>query len=246
MAVETPIVNAPNLYVDNLQLSYSTTTALLMAAGQARNSSNVNDIIVSSAVTINAAVQGVVNGLDQGSLANSTFYAVYAIGDSTQNNAAGGLLSTSFSAPLLPVGYDMYRRVGAVLTDGSAQILKFYQYGSDKTRQMWYDVAISELSGGSSTSFANVDIATSVPPIATNVVMQVLFTPDGATEVAEFLPYGSAASNGIVVFGTGVAGAQQGQVMIPCALNSSAPTIKYKVASGDTLSLSTAGYYDYL
>lgn len=246
MAVETPIVNAPNLYVDNLQLSYSTTTALAMAAGRARDSSNVNDIIVSAAVTIDATVQGEVNGLDQGALANNTFYAVYAIGDSTQNNAAGGLLSTSFSAPLLPVGYDMYRRVGAVLTNGSAEILAFYQYGSDKTRQMWYDVAISELSGGSATTFTAVDLATSVPPIATNVIMQVLFTPDGATEVAEFLPFGSAASNGIVIFGTGVAGAQQGQVMVPCALDSSTPKILYKVASGDTLTLTTAGYYDYL
>ncbi len=246
MAVETPVVNAPNLYVDSLQLAYSTTTALTMAAGQARNSSNVNDIILSSGVTINSAVVGEINGLDQGTFAASTFYAVYAVGDSTQNNTPGGLLSTSFSAPQLPVGYDMYRRVGAILTDGSVHILKFYQYGTDKTRQMWYDVAISELSGGSATSFTAVDLATSVPPIATNVIMQVVFTPDGATEVAEFLPYGSTASNGIVIFGCGVAAAQQGQVEIPCALNSSAPSILYKVASGDTLSLSTAGYYDYL
>lgn len=246
MAVETPVVNAPNLYINNLQLAWASNTTLTVAAGQARNSTNVNDIILSAAVTINAANSGVINGIDQSALAASTMYAVYAVGDSTQNNAAGAVVSTSFSAPSLPVGYDMYRRIGAVLTDGSSHFLLFWQYGDANLRDMYYDVGISELSGGSSTSYAEVDLATSVPPIDCQVRLLVTFTPDGATEVAHFLPYGSSATNGIVQFGYGVAAAQIGMAVVPSKLKSSAPTIQYKVASGDTLSLSTAGYQDVL
>lgn len=246
MAVAIPVVNAPDLYVDGLALSWASNTTLSVALGRARNSTDVNDIILDAGVTINAAANGL-NGLDTGSLAASTMYAVYAVGSSLGAVTPGAMVAlASQSAPVLPVDCDMYRRIGWALTDSSSHFLLFYQYGSDKTRQYYYDVGISELSGGSSTSFAAIDLATSVPPIATNVVMDILFTPDGATEVAEFLPFGSSASNGIVRFGCGVAAAQQGSITVPCKLDSAVPKVLYKVASGDTLTLLTVGYYDYL
>lgn len=241
----TPIVNAGVMYANGLQLAYATTTTMTMAAGAARNSTNENDIILSSSVTINGATVGA-NGVDVAVLAASSMYAVYVIGDSTGYQDTAALMSLSATSPNLPFGYDMYRRVGWALTDGSSHILKFYQYGKDQTRQYYYDVAISELSGGSSTSFAAVDLATSVPAIATQVLFLVTFTPDGATELAHFLPFGSSATDGIVQFGYGVAGAQVGMATIPCALDSGVPKILYKVASGDTLSLATAGYQDYI
>jgi len=246
MSVSTPIVNAPNLYVDDLQLAWASNTTLTVASGAARNSTNVNDIILDAGVTIDSAVSGYINGIDQGALAASTMYAVYAVGDSTQNNTAGAVISTSFTAPSIPVGYDMYRRIGAVLTDGSVHFLLFWQFGDNQVKDMYYDVGISELAGGASQTYAAVDLATSVPPIATNVIFLVTFTPDGAGELAHFLPYGSSATNGIVQFGTGVAAAQVGMATVPARLNSGVPTIQYKVAAGDTLSLSTAGYTDYL
>lgn len=246
MAVAIPVVNAPDLYVDGLAVSWASNTTLSVALGRARNSTDVNDIILDAAVTINAAVNGL-NGLDTGSLAASTMYAVYVVGSSLGAVDPGAMISlASSSSPLLPTNCDMYRRIGWALTDGSSHFLLFYQYGSDKTRQYYYDVGISELSGGAATSFTAIDLATSVPPIATNVIMDILFTPDGATEVAEFLPFGSSASNGIVRFGCGVAAAQQGSITVPCQLGSGVPKVLYKVASGDTLTLLTVGYYDYL
>jgi hypothetical protein len=241
----TPIVNAGVKYVNGLDIAKTAAKTISMAAGAARDTSNTNDIILDTAVTINGAAVGA-NGVDIAAIVLNRFYAVYVIGDSTEYQATAGLLSLDDEQPSLPAGYDMYRRVGWILTDGSANILEFWQYGEGQERTYYYDVAISELSGGSSTTFAAVDLATSVPPIATEVLLKVLFTPDGATEVAEFLPFGSSASNGMVVFGYGVAAAQAGMVTVPCELDSGVPKIQYKVASGDTLTLSTSGFKDYM
>lgn len=245
MAISLPIVNAPELYVQNLQLAWASDSTLTVAAGRARNSTNENDIILDAGVTINVAANGI-NGLDIGTFAADTMYAIYAVGDSTKTNTAGAIISADTDSPLMPVGYDMYRRIGWALSDASADLLLFYQYGNDRNRMYYYDVGISELTAGASTTFANIDLATSVPPIATEVLFDVTFTPDGATEVAEFLPYGSSATNGIVRFGYGVAGAQVGMAWVPCQLNSGVPTVQYKVAAGDTLTLLTIGYKDFL
>lgn len=243
---QNPIVNAGLLYVNGLGLTRASNTTVTMAAGAARDSSDVNDITLSALVTLNGATVGA-NGMDSAVLAASTMYAVYVIGDSTRYNATAALASSAAnSAPTLPYGYDMYRRVGWFLTDSSSHVLQFWQYGFNETRTYYYDVGVSELSGGSSTSFAEINLATSVPPIATEVIFDVTFTPDGATEVAEFLPYGSVATSGFVRFGTGVAGAQVGTVTVPCQLKVGVPTVQYKVASGDTLTLLCTGFKDYL
>lgn len=244
MTINIPIVNEPNLYADNLQLAWASVTTLTVAAGQCRDSTNINDIILDAAVTINGAANGA-NGLDQGSLANNTMYAVWMIGDSFKNNDAAAVISTDTSAPLLPSGYDMYRRIGWVLTDGSAQFLLFWQIGDAKQRMYWYDVGISELSAGNATTYTAIDLATSVPPIETEVLLNVAYTPASATNVAHLLPYGSSATNGIVQFGYGVAAAQKGMARVPARLNSAVPTIQYKVANGsDALTLLVQGYID--
>lgn len=245
MTANNPIVNAGIKYANGLALTKTAAKTLTMAAGAARNSSNSNDIVLDAVVTINGAALGA-NGVDLAVLAASSMYAVYVIGDSTKYNATAGLLSLSVTQPNLPAGYDMYRRLGWILTDGSSNILQFWQYGEGQTRSYYYDVGISELSGGSATSFTAIDLATSVPPIATEVLLDVTFTPDGATEIAEFLPFGSSASNGMVTFGYGVAAAQRGMVTVPCRLDSGVPKIQYKVASGDTLTLLTVGFKDFL
>lgn len=245
MSVNTPIVNAGVKYVNGLDIAKTAAKTISMAAGAARNSTNLNDIVLEAAVTIDGATVGA-NGVDVAVLANSSMYAVYVIDDSTKNQEAAGLLSLDASDPSLPSGYDMHRRVGWVLTDGSADILQFWQLGEGQERTYYYDVGISELAGGSSATYAEVDLATSVPPIATDVLFDVAYTPNGATDVAEFLPFGSSATNGVVRFGYGVAGAQVGMATIPARLDSGVPKIQYKVTSGDTLTLLVKGFKDYM
>ena len=184
-----PIVNAGVMYVNGLDLSRVDDANLTLAAGAARDSSNVNDIVLAAAVNLDGATVGA-NGLDTGAFANSTMYAVYVIGDSTSYSDVAGLISANLTQPALPSGYDMYRRIGWALTDGTADILQFWQSGEGQQRMYYYDVGISELSAGSSATYAEVDLATSVPPIDTDVFFDVLYTPNVATDIAEFLPFG--------------------------------------------------------
>lgn len=242
----SPIVNAGLLYVNGLGIAKTAAKIISLAAGAARDVTNTDDIVLNALVSINGANVGA-NGVDIAAIILNKFYAVYVIGDSTDKQPTAGLLSLNATTPSLPFGYDMYRRVGWVLTDGSANILQFWQYGTGQLRTYYYDVGISELSGGSNTgSFVNISLAASVPPIATEVLCMLTFTPMGATDVAEFLPFGSSAAAGIVQFGCGVAAAQVGMVTVPCALNAGVPTILYQVSGTDTLSVLTAGYKDTL
>lgn len=240
-----PVVNAGVKYVNGLELTKTAAKIISIAPGAARNSTDLNDIVLNAAVSVNGATVGA-GGVDVAALVASSFYAVYIVADSTKYATPVGLLSLSATTPNLPGNYDMYRRIGWVLTDGSANILQFWQYGEGQERTYYYDVGISELSGGSSATFAEINLATSVPPIATQVLFDITYTPNGATDVAEFLPFGSAATSGFIRFGTGVAGAQVDTITVPCRLDAGVPKVLYKVTAGDALTLLTVGFTDFL
>jgi len=242
--VATPIVNAGQKYIEGLLVSYNDTTKLDVASGQARDQSNTNDIELASSVTIDASNNGK-NGLDTGSLANNTIYAVYVIGNSRDNADAAAIVSSDLSQPVLPKDYDMYRRIGYVRTDGSAEFLKFYMYGNGHNREVWYDVARSVLSNGTSTTYAEIDLSDDMPSLSTTVILDVAYTPNAATNVAELRNIESSATDGQVRFGYGVAAAQVGMVRVPAGLDSGDVKIEYKVANGsDDLDIGLQGYVD--
>jgi len=242
-----PIVNAGLLYVNGLGISKNGNQILSMATGQARDSTDINDIILSTSININGNFIGP-NGVDAAVLTTNSFYAVYIIGDSTLHNPTAGLLSLNITQPSLPTGYDMYRRVGWILTDGASNILQFYQIGNGQIRNYYYDAAILAINAGNSTTFTPITLQASVPPLATQVLFRVTYTPSAAGDIAQFLPFGSTATVGIIFFGYSVLAAQNGNVLVPCELNgNNVPTILYKVASSsDALSLSTVGYVDFI
>src|SRR5574338_349290 len=145
-----PIYQLPRLYIQGLNISIASTTILAIAPGAARDSSNNIDMVVglsnlqgnvnpsvlfanySQPLFLNAGVNGA-NGLDAGSLAASTQYAVYLIGDSRGYNNVATLLSlTSNANPLLPLGYDSLRLIGFIQTDGSSHFV----YATHKPQNM--------------------------------------------------------------------------------------------------------------
>ena len=242
----TPIVNARIAYVNGLQLSWLTTTTFSMASGAASNSNDVNDITLSAPVT-NLITHVGVNGVDIAAAVASSFYAVYVIGDSTEYQPTASLISLSATAPSLPFGYDMYRRVGFVLTDGSAHVLKFWQYGNGSAKDMWYDTPIATPAITTATTYSTQSLAAGVPAIACETFLAVDYTANSATNILSMGPYGSIPSVAMIVFGYGVAAAQQGMAVVPCALNSGVPTIEHKETSGsDTLVITVSGYRDNL
>ena len=268
----TPVVNAGLLYVNGCNLSWVSTTAISVSAGQVRDSSNVNDIVI-PACSVSISSSGVVNALDTGTIAASTMYNVYAIGDSTEFRSNGCLLSLSASQPTLPFGYDMYRRIGAISIDSGSHVRPFMQVGSGNSREMLYDpgtgastkgVVIPSSGTGGSTSYVNLGLLISlVPQLALDCIIDVAFTPNAANNVLYLAPAtidnGTTAWVGSAVAFSGAAtgSAQVGVVRCPCSLPNAAQiaalTILSKVtilyassSSSDAVVFLLNGYVDQL
>lgn len=246
MSVSTPVVNAGFKYINGMRLAYVSATTMTVAAGQCRNSTDVNDITIDSAITINTAVNGAA-GLDQGSMANDTFYAVYAIADSLKNNAASALISADLSSPLLPGGYNMYFRIGYVKSDGSADILPFRQDGVSLDRWMWYDAPIAtDITAGSSATFAAVDASDGLPSSTPTMVnWYCKFTPTAADDTLVLVPGTSTATLGYASASGAVAAVVE-TVQLVCPTDSpNTDAIDYKV-TGSAVAISVAAYLDQL
>lgn len=244
MSINLPVVNAPYLTVSGLELAVASTTTLTMALGRARNTTDENDIILSAGVTINAATNGI-NGLDTGSFAASTLYAVYVVGDSSANKATGALLSlASSSAPTLPVGYDMYRVIGYARSDGSTHFLAGYWYGSANWRLFTYDVPLaSAVTAGSSATYAAVDLTGLVPAISQlPVLVETNWTANAANDTLAL--QGLNAVGDTVKYIAGIAGATAHTLTrdyVNGQLTSSSIKINYKVSAG-AVAINVAGY----
>lgn len=276
-----PPVNKGAYYMTGLQMAYATTTTLTIAAGQCRDSTNTNDINMTSAVTINVRNNGA-NGLDQGVLAPNTFYAVFAVGNSTANDAslaaaasqptppiqppttitastgglfapAIGLISLSATAPALPSGYDMFRRVGYILTNGTAApntlILKFDQVGNNSQRWMYYDAPIVALAATAQAAFTalNINVTNnSVPAMATNVLFEADLDPAAAADFVALQPGSSTNATGYYARMSGdvMAVHHFGNMTVPCSLVAGNPTINYVTDAASTVALKVVGYLD--
>ncbi len=216
---QIPPVNAGELYVNGLQLSMNadnTDEHINVYRGAARNSTNINDIVVQDNVVLKFDRQGL-NGLDTGAPTADTLYAVYAIGSSVsvtgsgQSSSlypAGALLSKEFSRPYMPAGYDMFRRIGAVRLDSSANIVPFVQTGNDTCRAMRYGSFFSLLINGNDTDWASIGINDDeilMPYISTNIYLSTTYTttdlsdsfylqPDGQPDAAYYF-----AGNGVII-----------------------------------------------
>lgn len=125
-----------------------------------------------SAVSLTIATGSVgANGLDSGTVAASTWYAVWAIWNGT---TVAGLLSTSGTAPTMPSGYTHRVRVGWVRTDASSNLLRIRQAGR---RAQYVPTAGSNTlqfplmmnSSLAQASWAAIAVGNFVPPTATRI-----------------------------------------------------------------------------
>ena len=244
-----PVVNLGNLYLQQMGLSYIGNTSITVAAGQARDTTNTNDIVLSSSVVLSAAVSGVVNGLDTGSLAASSIYYVFAIGDSTGYSPTGALLSLSSSAPSLPYQYDMVRRIGAVRTDGSSHILDFTQRGSGLSRDYWYAAAIaSSVTAGNATSMTGVDLSAIIPASAGEAFIEGVLTADaGGARSAAFAAFNSSSAAGQAIMSASTSSVASASLRVPVSSVAGVVKLSYLVSnSAAALAINVYGYQDNL
>jgi hypothetical protein len=249
-----PVVNLGSKYVNGFNLSWFSNTQLTMTDGLCRDSTDTWDIVVNTTAhagtVIDATIRGL-NGLDSGALAASTFYAIFAIADSTYNHPSGFLISaTTHEAPVMPFGYDVARRIGWALTDGSSHFVKMYQEGNASDRTYYYETPISILSGGSSATYTTVTLAAAIPVMSnlySGVKFQALYTPAVAGNSASIRPTGSSSTTFTTISGVVAAVAQKTQITVPATLvGSSAYEIDYIVTASDTLTLLVSSFEDHL
>lgn len=107
-------------------------TVIDIAAGGAASDDGTTQMNLAAAITKTTAAWAVGSGngcLDTGSVANSTWYHLFLI-ERVDTALVDILCSTSATAPTYPTNYTVKRRIGSILTDGSANILAFKQDGS--------------------------------------------------------------------------------------------------------------------
>ena len=165
---------------------------ILVATGQATDDTNTAYITLSTAITkqIDAtwAVGDDAGGLDTGSVGNTTWYYLWLIKRS-DTGVVDALFSTSSTSPTMPTDYDLKRLIGAVKTDGSANILAFTQ----KNNRYILTDSIADVNETSWDGSAGVNYALTAPPNSTalfravaedGTLWGVLFTAINETNVA--------------------------------------------------------------
>ncbi len=273
------IVNQGNPYINGMRLTFVTATTFTVGAGQSRDSTNTMDILMgakmvqssgaggtnslsdSAAVTVSTAVSGA-GGLDVGTLTTSTLYYVHAIGDSRGFNAGSALISLSLTAPSLPLGYDSFRRVGALTTytDTTTKIRPFFQTGAGLIKTMWYDsltldsthigIAIPSSATAASQTLATIGVLTTiVPQVALEVMIYGSLVANAAGDSLLLTPKGfTGPATG---FRTNASGTVVGEVMrVPANFNAGSPNIveiDYATSSATaTVAFTCPGYVDQL
>lgn len=222
-----------------------------IAVGICRDENNVEGLTLGSVLVkrIDAAwaVGSAAGGLDTGSVANDTLYAIWLI-KRIDTNVVDAIFSTSFSAPTMPTNYTIRRLIASVLTDASANIIgyeqlgDYFRYTGDTPR---------DVSDGSITSNTFETGTLSVPPNSV-AHMYVRLTNTTSTDTDGFvnirrLGASESASSLVAFLGTDMGSVTFDEFTTQgfCAVDGSSQ-IEYSAveASGDaTVQVRTIGFF---
>jgi len=159
----------------NLQIQVTSNTEITVTADEVvlEDPDNKYKTVRTVDIDIDTAVSGA-GGLDTGTVAVSTWYAVHAAYNPTTDDLAG-LLSLSATAPTLPDGYTYAARLGWVRADASANLLRTIQ--KDKSVQYintgtGLPTMASGVQGNISTpTWVAVAVGNFVPPTAAQIII---------------------------------------------------------------------------
>lgn len=232
-------------YLAGLTMSTAgSSTTMTIAAGQATDSTNAVLIRLAASIakTTSAWAVGTGNGgLDTGTIANSTWYYFYLI-RRPDTGVVDVVFSTNSSSPTLPSGYTQYRYIGAGLTNGSAQWVKFTQTGDE----FYWDTPVLDFNGAGSTTA--VLLTVSVPR---GRKMKASFNIHGTTTTSGYISdpanadlAASGTASPLATFYTdGAVGQLTGWGAISVWTNTSAQ-VRYRNAGTNTWRLATLGWTD--
>lgn len=172
----------------------------IMLENVAGGTAKVSNVSLSIATTTNGA-----NGLDSGSIAANTWYAVYVILN-VNTSAVAGLLSLSFTTPTMPSGFTYRARVGSCKTGpASTNLHRTSQYGNrgfyrvtagSQTTSLPLISTGNQGTVGATPTWVTPPVVNSlVPPTATAIVVGASLQ-GGATTAGSALIAPSAAYGG--------------------------------------------------
>lgn len=236
-------------YMNGLGIANDGTTpdeVVTVAVGSCMDSTNVYQLEVDEALSIDVTTSGL-NGLDQGSVAASTLYAIYIVADPVTQQAIGGMFSlASNSEPLLPFGYSAYKLIGYIATDSSSDfLLGYWTAGNSGRRTFVYDAPqATAITAGAATTYTSVALTALVPPVQ-NTPVSIAFdmTPSAASRIMSLQPFG-ATGDAVSITSQVTAVHVTGNASVFARLNTAAPSIEYKwsAGGGDAVALNVAGY----
>lgn len=231
-------------YAQGLRLSYATTTTFAVATGSILDSTETWQLSLSTAQTVTATTSGL-NGLDTGTFAASTVYAVYLVADPITQQPTGCIMSTSTSGPLMPFGYSAYALIGYITTDASTHFLKGYWTGGNTGRRTFmYDAPqATAVTAGSATSYTAVNLSAWIPVTSAKLVwINTAFTPGAASRTLKMQPV-SGTGDAIVITGQVTSVVVTTQSMLFCDVATGMSEINYVVSNaGDAVAINVAGY----
>lgn len=236
-------------YFNGLGISNDATTphsVLDVAPGSCLDSTGTFQLTLPVASTLSTATVGL-NGLDTGTIAVSTVYAVYVVADPVTQQATGLMCSKNITTPLLPFGYSAYAKIGYFTTDSSGYILAGYWSDNDAPRRVFtFDTFISVGTTATEAAYTAVNL-TKFVPLVNNLQVQlyVSYTPGVAGNYLS-LQAGNATGAQQIITG------QVASIAITNVVNVLAqtvaistvpsPVINYKNSGTDTIAMSVAGY----
>jgi len=166
----------------NLKIQVISNTQATITADQIVLFDDFNNAKLISAVsaTLDKTILGAVTGLDTGTIANSTWYYVWAI--AKPDGTKGVLMSLSATAPTMPSGYTFKARIGAIKTHSDGTLLRTLQYG----RNIQYinsgslPLIASGTQGTSPSTYVTASTTSAVPPTACRISISAVATAQGA------------------------------------------------------------------
>ncbi len=247
--IASATVSALRGYLAGMALSRGANQTISVAAGIARDSSNVTAITLSSGMSKTfsnwVALSGN-GGLDTGTISDNTWYHVWSFYD-VSNVLSDVLISAHATSPTMPSGYTLKRRIGSFLTDGTSFITGFDQLGDEF---LWDDPPLDVESTGVGTT--KVDNTLTVPTgVQVHAIINVTFgNPDDAASLYLSSPDvddEQAASSGagplatIVANTTGTRWSGGPQII---RTNTSAQIRSRNDAANASIDISTLGWVD--
>lgn len=237
-------------YLYNLGISNAADTEhdITVGTGECRDAADAYDIVLSGALTKRIDANWVVGtnqgGLFSGSVANATWYHVFVIRRSDTGVVDAGF-DTSLTAANIPSPYDAYRRLGSVLTDGSANILQFVQTGNE----FLYNSATPPLS----VDVTNLDTTSTLYTVATplglttEAILNTLVTAGSQRIVliqSPLVATQAASATVSPLANIGLQGTNNDTRMVRVRTNTSSQIRAVSSNSSTTLRVATLGWVD--